>query len=158
MSPAIWIGLFVVAFVVILILRAKGESRIGADLVQPTIPQRDSSVAGHHLDKEHRDRLLQALQSGDRAEAVKLYIEVTGASSEDASQNIERLAKLVGMVGLKVEASTGSREPDWESIEEQLIAGNKIEAIKLFREQTGADLKQAKDAVDAYEAANKEKF
>ncbi|MBB5833000.1 ribosomal protein L7/L12 [Brachybacterium aquaticum] len=35
----------------------------------------------------------------------------------------------------------------------QLLAeGKKIEAIKVYREETGAGLKDAKDAVEAYEA------
>jgi hypothetical protein len=34
---------------------------------------------------------------------------------------------------------------------EALRRGHKIEAIKLVREQTGMGLKEAKDAVDAYE-------
>jgi len=33
-----------------------------------------------------------------------------------------------------------------------LRAGNKIEAIKLYRQATGADLKASKDAVEAMEA------
>jgi ribosomal protein L7/L12 len=34
-----------------------------------------------------------------------------------------------------------------------LQAGNKIEAIKIFRQERGTDLKDAKDAVEAYIAA-----
>jgi ribosomal protein L7/L12 len=37
------------------------------------------------------------------------------------------------------------------AIIEQLRSGNKINAIKLYREQTGVGLKEAKDAVDALE-------
>ena len=36
------------------------------------------------------------------------------------------------------------------SVLHAIQAGNKIEAIKLVREQTGLGLKEAKDAVDAY--------
>jgi ribosomal protein L7/L12 len=47
-------------------------------------------------------------------------------------------------------------EPTEESqrqwIQEALFAGRKIEAIKLFRELTGAELKEAKDFVDGLEA------
>ena len=36
-----------------------------------------------------------------------------------------------------------------DNVVDALRRGNKIEAIKLLREQTGAGLKEAKDAVDA---------
>ncbi|HLF89290.1 MAG TPA: ribosomal protein L7/L12 [Anaerolineales bacterium] len=41
--------------------------------------------------------------------------------------------------------------PDWTRIREQLAAGRKIEAIKIYREQTGVGLKEAKDAVEMFE-------
>ena len=44
------------------------------------------------------------------------------------------------------------QESDRQRIQEALFAGRKIEAIKLFRELSGAELKEAKDFVDALEA------
>jgi ribosomal protein L7/L12 len=44
----------------------------------------------------------------------------------------------------------GSREFENE-LRALLQQGNKIQAIKLFRERTGADLRQAKEAVEAFE-------
>jgi ribosomal protein L7/L12 len=40
----------------------------------------------------------------------------------------------------------------WESIDQQLYAGRKIEAIKLYREATSAGLAEAKSAVEARES------
>jgi hypothetical protein len=52
--------------------------------------------------------------------------------------------------------------PDLEQIKELLFKGQKIEAIKIYREKTGKDLKDSKDAVDAFEKElrnqNPEKF
>lgn len=45
-----------------------------------------------------------------------------------------------------------STSPDSDEIQRLLQAGRKIEAIKLYRTQTGAGLKEAKDAVDRMEA------
>ncbi len=39
-----------------------------------------------------------------------------------------------------------------EKITDSIIAGRKIEAIKLYREHSGKGLKEAKDFVDALEA------
>jgi len=52
-------------------------------------------------------------------------------------------------------AHLGLEEPDMGTglgpdVLEALGAGNTIEAIKRYRAATGADLKTAKDAVDAY--------
>jgi ribosomal protein L7/L12 len=43
-------------------------------------------------------------------------------------------------------------DADRQSIETDLRAGRKISAIKTYREATGTDLKEAKDAVEAIEA------
>lgn len=41
--------------------------------------------------------------------------------------------------------------PVQQAIRDAMLSGNKIKAIQLYREQYGADLKSAKDAVDAME-------
>jgi ribosomal protein L7/L12 len=41
--------------------------------------------------------------------------------------------------------------PEPQAIREALMSGNKILAIKLYREHYGVGLKEAKDAVDAME-------
>ena len=38
-----------------------------------------------------------------------------------------------------------------QAIQDALMRGNKIQAIKLYREQYGVGLKEAKDAIDAME-------
>lgn len=48
-------------------------------------------------------------------------------------------------------ASAAIESPLPSSVMEALQAGNKIQAIKLLREQTGISLKEAKDTVDAFE-------
>jgi ribosomal protein L7/L12 len=53
---------------------------------------------------------------------------------------------------LKHEGEADGRPEDLVfSIRQLLNQGRKIEAIKLYREQMGADLKEAKQAVDAIE-------
>src|SRR5579863_1103862 len=49
-------------------------------------------------------------------------------------------------------ATMAPSAPDSDEILRLLQAGRKIEAIKLYRTQTGAGLKEAKDAVDRMEA------
>ena len=50
---------------------------------------------------------------------------------------------------------TGPTEPtqdQWMAIQADLFAGRKIQAIKTYREASGLGLKEAKDAMEAYEA------
>lgn len=67
----------------------------------------------------------------------------------------ERLARLEATVA-SLQAQLGSGEPvpapdtSWLSEVRALVAsGNKIQAIKVYREKTGVGLKEAKDAVEA---------
>jgi hypothetical protein len=46
----------------------------------------------------------------------------------------------------------------WQRIEAALFAGKKIEAIKLYRDFTGSDLRESKESVEAYEAKLRAEF
>lgn len=75
-------------------------------------------------------------------------------SDEDVSRLSARVAKLERQVEFllqKLELDYTDRPEKGVSpdIMYALQAGNKIEAIKLYREQTGADLKTAKDFIDS---------
>lgn len=63
-----------------------------------------------------------------------------------------RLETLMNMVlqHLGIDANSALRGPSPE-IQALIMQGNKIEAIKVYRYQTGVDLKTAKDAIDAME-------
>ncbi len=51
---------------------------------------------------------------------------------------------------------TDPTDEQWSQIESHLYAGQKIAAIKVFREATGSGLKEAKDALDQHEHALRE--
>jgi ribosomal protein L7/L12 len=57
------------------------------------------------------------------------------------------------LVRLGVESAevTPQEPPETVAIREILLSGNKIKAIKLYRELYGVGLKEAKDAIDALE-------
>ena len=44
----------------------------------------------------------------------------------------------------------------WQQIQAALFANRKIQAIKIYRQATGTGLKEAKDAMDAYDARLRE--
>ena len=47
-------------------------------------------------------------------------------------------------------------EQAWMAIQTELFAGRKIQAIKLYRQASGLGLKEAKDAMEAYEVKLRE--
>jgi ribosomal protein L7/L12 len=95
--------------------------------------------------------VLEAISRGEKIMAIKLLREQTGLGLKEAKDLVEwHMARAVQSV-----TSTPARVPYSgglpAGVQEALAAGNKIEAIKRFREQTGVGLKEAKDAVERLE-------
>jgi ribosomal protein L7/L12 len=91
---------------------------------------------------------IQALLSrGGKIAAIRLYREQTGAGLAEAKDAVERIGR--GLVPLQHRTVAGDQT---EQVLELLRAGKKIAAIKLHRAQTGASLKDAKDAVETLAA------
>ncbi|MGO9115172.1 MAG: hypothetical protein ACLP9L_38665 [Thermoguttaceae bacterium] len=109
------------------------------------VPQQPDSLEG---------QILLLMKAGRKIEAIKLYRQETGNGLKEAKDAVEALAEGKGLVRESLDAA--SLNPT--SLEGQVLAlmqrQKKIEAIILYRKQTGAGLKQAKDAVEALAAAN----
>ncbi len=85
------------------------------------------------------------LKAGRRDEAVELYAKFAGVdeyTAQDAVADIER--------AMRLEDDTAP-DPELSPVLELLRAGNKIAAIKAYRDLTGAGLAEAKDAVETLE-------
>jgi large subunit ribosomal protein L7/L12 len=99
--------------------------------------------------------------SGKKIQAIKLYRERTGLGLREAKEAIDLLESSLllhgpsslNTAGLNTEGSMPVAEPPGEDVRGLLLAGKKIQAIKLYREQTGASLKDAKAAIDLLEQA-----
>jgi ribosomal protein L7/L12 len=87
-----------------------------------------------------------ALQRGKTIDAIKLLRVATGLGLKDAKDVIDacQSGKPATLRQAFIKVSTALHE----DVLTTLKYGNKIEAIKLLREQTGMRLKEAKDAVD----------
>lgn len=90
------------------------------------------------------DAISDLLMRGERIEAIKRYRERTGAGLKEATEAVEALGHSRTRVGPSIV------DPEFE---QQLLTilerGNKIEAIKQYRERTRTGLKEAKDAVES---------
>jgi len=95
------------------------------------------------------DNVLEAVQSGNVIEAIKRLREATGLGLKEAKDIID--AQLRADTHSTVPAPSGASLPP--DVLASLLRGDKLEAIKLLRKQTGLGLKEAKDAVDAAEPA-----
>jgi ribosomal protein L7/L12 len=95
------------------------------------------------------------MQAGRKIEAIKIYRQETGSGLKEAKDAVEALAAWQPIAGRSVKSAEESGI-DPNSLEGQVLAlvqaQKKILAIKVYREQTGVGLKQAKDAVEALAA------
>ena len=110
------------------------------------VPQQPDSLEG---------QILLLMQAGKKIEAIKIYRQETGSGLKEAKDAVEALAAGQPIARRSGEsAETNGVDPT--SLEGQVLAlmrgQKKILAIKLYREQTGVGLKQAKDAVEALAA------
>jgi ribosomal protein L7/L12 len=97
------------------------------------------------------DDVLLAIGRGDVIEAIKLLRAATGLGLKEAKDLVDahRSGKTVSVVLLAHSESLPASGPLPQPVMQALRNGNKIEAIKLLREETGLGLKEAKDAVEA---------
>ena len=116
---------------------------------------------------QRRDELLNLLQRDQKINAIKLFREDTGASLKDAKDAVDsiiaesRLTRLPGAISSLAQpvqpvtadvSAPGLDEAVLASIMVHLRNRQKINAIKVYRQYTGASLKDAKNAVEALEA------
>ncbi len=109
-----------------------------------------------------REAIVERLRAGDKIGAIKLYRQMTGAGLKDAKDAVDYMetnrssANVVVMPPVEQPSAPAAGQPGSQEAMRNLIlstlaGGDKIEAIKRYRELTGADLKTAKDAVDLLE-------
>jgi ribosomal protein L7/L12/sugar lactone lactonase YvrE len=98
------------------------------------------------------------VQSGQKIEAIKRYRQLTGAGLAEAKDAVERLERGEGLSiqhtsigGMTGASNDEQRNAAVTEVKRLLREGNKIAAIKVFREAFGVGLKEAKDAVEDLE-------
>lgn len=97
------------------------------------------------------------VMKGKKIQAIKLYRERTGLGLREAKEAIDLLESsllLHGASSLRLPDTEGRMpvmEPPGEDVRSLLLEGKKIQAVKLYHEQTGASLKDAKAAIDLLE-------
>ena len=107
---------------------------------------------------EERLQIEEALASGRKIEAIKIYREATGKDLKEAKEFSEAFS--LGQTEWDAEQfaqpATLSQE-QMMRIEEALASGHRIEAVKIYHEATGRGLKEAKEFIEAFVETQKER-
>jgi ribosomal protein L7/L12 len=121
--------------------------------------RRQASMSQAELDArlQHPDKLRQLINEQLKIQAIKLYREETGANLQEAKVAVERIEAQIRGERLEVpQATSYMSQGNMEEVERLMKAGQKITAIKAYREATGAGLKEAKEAVERMAGETKE--
>jgi ribosomal protein L7/L12 len=96
----------------------------------------------------------QLVHEGKKIDAIKLVREQTDLGLKEAKDVVEAIERgeMPELTARPAATAHGVSGVDLDEINELLLRDKKIEAIKLYREQTGVGLKEAKDAIEAIEA------
>jgi ribosomal protein L7/L12 len=94
-------------------------------------------------DRAFEDEVATLLEQGQKIEAIKQYRERRGVGLKEAKDAVEAIQR--GQAAPSGPQGDRDLEDEVVSFLEQ---GQKIEAIKRYRERTGVGLKEAKDAIE----------
>jgi ribosomal protein L7/L12 len=96
-----------------------------------------------------RTHIAELIRNGEKLAAIKAYREATGADLVTAKTFVEELERTLATGALP---PSDADQSDTRDILTLLANGQKIEAIKRYRERHRVGLKEAKDAVEALAA------
>ncbi len=118
--------------------------------LQPTAKQAISlNGAELSVKLQHLDELRHLLAAGKKIQAIKLYREETGANLQVAKRAVDHIEEQFKLEHRQAQLSTEQVDGgEMEEVLRLIQAGQKINAIKAYREITGTGLKEAKEAVD----------
>ena len=104
-----------------------------------------------NLQPQHVQKIHELIDAQQILMAIQVYREATGVSLAEAKQAVEQMMRME--TARPPSDSRNFDNPVLESKIRSLLAkGKKIEAVKIYREEYGIGLKEAKDAVDRIEA------
>lgn len=111
-----------------------------------------SSLTGKALKIAEIQRLIR---EDKMIHAIKEFRETFGVGLKEAKDAVEAMQRGEGLdvsgVNVRVVERSPGRESNVAEIQRLIRSGQKIQAIKVFRETFGVGLKEAKDAVEAME-------
>jgi len=107
----------------------------------------DQPVGSVAATQELQNQVLNLLDEGNKIGAIKWFREHTGAGLKEAKDAVDAIER-----GSPLPSSREVDEALDRELKGLLEAGQKINAIKRYRERTGVGHKEAKDAVERLQA------
>lgn len=98
-----------------------------------------------------REEVRRLILEGKKIPAIKLYREQTGVELREAKRAVEQMEEELHMDWKPLPTPPPVVVEPSEEVRRLILEGRKIPAIKLYREQTGVGLREAKDTVEAME-------
>lgn len=96
-----------------------------------------------------QQQVAERLQAGRKIEAIKLYRDATGASLLDAKNFVEELERTLATGQLPASRPVDSQSAaDNQPVLDLLRRGERVQAIKLYREREGVGLAEGLAAVN----------
>jgi len=130
---ALFLLFFAVAAVVVFIVKTRGSVMAASTRDGP----RDMA------------EVQRLIASGQLISAIKLHRELTGLGLKESKDAVEAMA----LGSLPAVAPSSAPNPDVDARIRMLLHGGKgVDAIRLFREAYGTDLRTAKEAIDRIQA------
>ena len=97
---------------------------------------------------------IEALARGQKIEAIRIVREQLGVGLAEAKQAVEQYRPEAAIAASDRHAAADPAHGLPAEALVALAAGHKIEAIRITREALGVGLKEAKQAVDRYQASS----
>lgn len=165
MSFLTMIGVGILVVLAVILLWPRGETRrVGMGnsddqrpLFSPRPSAREPAPAPEGMDHDFGMRLYDLVANGRRVEAhgeLRSRMQMTAEQADGFIKRIEaqQAAEQVVRPPRSGQGPLAHLRADQAAqIDEMLDRGRKLEAIKMFREWSGVGLRQAKEAVEAYE-------
>jgi ribosomal protein L7/L12 len=119
---------------------------------KPTSQPERSSLTSLTLGSEDARHIVQLLRDRQRLEAIQFYHSKVGGSLGEAKAAIEAIESGLRDASAPLPPASATSSPfDIANVRDLLAAGNKIAAIKAYRDATSTGLREAAAAVDGME-------
>lgn len=93
------------------------------------------------ISQAQTSQVLSIWKAEGKIAAVKLYMELTGSGLADAKHAVESLSQ-------DLDSETSSNDELVERVLDALEKGNKLQAVKLYKDAHGVSLQQSKEFIE----------
>ena len=110
----------------------------------------DAAPAANSASSGTEGDVLSMLQQGRRIDAIRMYREQTGATFPEAANAVDLLERVEKSPAARKPMASADVASDLKADLWALLQnGQKIEAVRLYRERTGGTLRKAGEAIEA---------